>query len=60
MERAIYSQLGGSMNVGFLSENHHKTDLIACEDHLLSEGVPLFVIISSIASLNIYISNKPQ
>ena len=45
------------MNVGLLSENHHKINLIASEDHLLSEGVVLlFVIItSSTASLNICI-----
>ena len=43
---------GGSIDVGLLSENHHKTSYIASEDRLLNEGViPLLWITSYTASL---------
>ena len=38
-ERAFYSQLGESIDVGLLSGNHHKIKLIASENILLNEGV---------------------
>ena len=41
-ERAFYSQPGVSIDVGLLSENHHKISLIASEDLLLNEGVVPF------------------
>ena len=46
-ERVVYCQLGGSLDAGLLSENHHKTNLIVGEDLLLNEGVvPLLWIAS--------------
>ena len=52
-ERAFYSPLGWSIDVGLLGENHHKISLIACEDLLLNEGVvPLLWITSYTASLS--------
>ena len=41
-EGAFYCQLGGSIDVGLLSEYHHKISFIAGEHFLLNEGVSLF------------------
>ena len=43
-EHVIISAGGGPIDVGLPSENHHKFNLIASEDPLLTEGVvvPLF------------------
>ena len=46
-------QLGGSVDVGLLSENHHKINLIAGEDLLFNESVvPLLSITSYTISLS--------
>ena len=37
--RTFYSQVGVSINVTLLSENHHKTNLVAGEEILYNEGV---------------------
>jgi hypothetical protein len=39
----LSNKVGGSMNVGLLSENHHKVNFIASQDLLLSEGVVLLM-----------------
>ena len=42
-KRAFYYQLGGFIDVGLLSGNHHNIGLIVGEDLLLNEGaIPLF------------------
>ena len=38
-ERAFSSQLGGSIDFGLLSENHHKVSFIIGNDLLLNEDV---------------------
>jgi hypothetical protein len=60
-ERAFYRELGGSIDVELLSENHHKRSLTVGEDLLLNEGVvPLLWITSYIASLSELISDWPK
>ena len=54
LKKRVYScQVGGFIDVGLLSEDHHKNSLIAGEGLLLNEGVvPIFWITSYIASLS--------
>ena len=48
-ERSYYSELGGLIDIGLLSENHHKSNLVVSEDLLLNEGVvPLLWVTSYI------------